>query len=229
MVTTWNDIVYQALRDLKVVPAGGTASTSELADALIAMNTLIGSLSAQAIPIPFLTPVQMPLTGAQSYTLTTRPLKIEAATVILSVGVSKPIHIATSEEWFAFEDKSATGNFAQILFYDAVFPTPQVWLAPKPIAGNLWLQAYMPLAQIVAWTDAFSLPPGYDRMFIKLLAPEIADMFGAALTPNMMALAQDAKVSIQGLNAAVLGSPTLIVPPAPSAPVPAPRSPLAAS
>ena len=186
---------------------------------------MLGSLSAQAIPIPYLTPQQIALTGLQNYPIPTRPLKIEAAAVVLSIGVSKPVHIGTVEEWFAFGDKSATGNRASILWYDAVYPNAQVWLAPRPTAGYLQMQCYMPLTQIVAWTDAWNLPPGYDRMMTKLLVPELAGMFGAQVTPLQIQLAQDAKVSIQGLNAAVLGTPTPVIPPPPSAPTPAPPAP----
>ena len=215
-VSTWNDIAYSALRNLKVVAPGELAAAAELADLLVAVNTLIGSLSAQAIPIPYLTPVSIPLTGAQSYAVPTRPLKIETAQVALSVGVSKPVRIVPVEEWNAVADQSATGNYADILWWDAVYPTSKVWLFPKPTTGGtLQMQAYMPLVSVVAWTDAFNLPSGYDRAFIWLLTLEAADQFGAQITQAMTQNAIDAKTSIQGLNAAVLGPPNPVVPPMP--------------
>ena len=216
-ITQWQQIVDAALRNLKVIPSGGAASAAEYADCLNVTNTLIGSLSAQAIPIPYLTSVSVTLTGGQSYTLPTRPLKIEAAQVLLnSVNVARPVRVVPVEEWNAFEDQSAIGAYAEILWWDAVYPNSKVWLAPMPRTGaTLLLQAYMPLTQVVAWTDPWNLPPGYDRMFIRLLQLEFADQFGVDPTQEMISLATEAKNSILALNAGVLGPPNPIVPPAP--------------
>ena len=214
-ITQWQQIVDASLRNLKVIPSGGAASAAEYADCLNVTNTLIGSLSAQAIPIPYLTPVSVTLTGGQSYTLPTRPMKLETAQVALAAGVAKPVRIVPVEEWNAYEDQSAVGNYAEILWWDAVYPSSKVWLAPMPRAGTLQLQAYMPLTQVVAWTDAWNLPPGYDRMMIRLLQLEFADQFGVDPTQEMIALASEAKNSILGLNAAILGPPNPVVPPTP--------------
>lgn len=216
MALMWQDIAYAALRNIKVIAPGEIPAAAEMADLLVSANALLGSLSTQALPIPFLTPVSITMTGAQSYAVPTRPLKIEAAQVQLTVGVSQDVRIVPPEEWNAFSDKTQTGAYADILWWDALYPNSQVWLAPMPrTGGTLLMQVYMPLTSIVAWTDTFAYPPGYDRAMISLLALEAAPQFGAQVDQVMMSLAQDAKTSIQGLNQAVLGAPNPIVPGAP--------------
>ena len=214
----WQDIAYGALRNIKAIAPGEIPAAAEMADLLISVNELLGSLSAQGLPIPFLTPVSITLTGGQNYTLPTRPLKIEAAQVSLAspAGLSNPVRIVPVEEWNAEEDKSAVGTWAKILYWDALYPNSQVWLAPMPRTGaTLQLQVYMPLTSVVAWTDPFALPSGYDRALTWLLAIEAAPQFGAQVDQVMMQNAVDAKSAIVGLNQAVLGPPNLLVPPAP--------------
>ena len=207
-VTTWNDVGNAALRNLKVIAPGETAAAQEMTDLLIAVNMVLGSLSAQAIPIPFLTSVSVTMTGVQSYALPTRPLKIEAAMVTLTGSVGNPVSIVPVERWIIEPDKTAVGAFAKILWWDAQYPTSNVFLAPMPRAGTLQLMCYMPLTSVVAWTDAWNLPPGYDRALMWLLTLEAAYQFGVAITQQMTMLAADAKTAIQGLNAAVLGQPS---------------------
>ena len=153
------------------------------------------------------------MTGVEKYTLSQRPLKIESANVSLASGASQPVRIVTTEEYSAFSDRSLTGNFAQIAYYDAAFPIATISLIPMPkVGGSLNLTVYLPLAQ-VALTDLVALPPGYERAVVWALSLECAPQFGAAITPELQAMAADAKSAIFGLNQAVLGPPSPIAQP----------------
>ena len=224
MATLWSDIVNAALRNIHVIAPGETASTQEQADSLLAAQQLVGSLSAEGLPIPYLTLNTITSTGAQTYALATRPLKIEAIEVLTPAqNVSKSARVVPVEEWVAWVDKSATGAFAEIAFCDYNNPTSTVYLAPMPKSGNtinMW--TYVPLTPPAALTDTVTFPPGYERLFTALLSVELAPQFGAQVDQVLMAIAQSAKAAISGLNNAVLGPPTPVVaiPPQPVAPAP---------
>lgn len=214
MSTTAQLLITGALLDLNILASGETPAPEESADGLIVLNQLISSWNAQALPIFQISRDAFSLTGAQSYTVgpsmvfnTTRPVKIEAAAVITASGVGRPCRIATSEEWTAYLDKAATGNFAEILYYDHGYPTGTLWLAPKPTGGTLELFSYKPLAQLASLTSAVDFPDGYERALRSGLAMDLAVMFGRPLPPGLPEKAADAKMAIAGLNQAILGRP----------------------
>lgn len=323
---TAQDLIDSALRTIGVLDAGESPSTTERNDGLTALNHIVQSWNAQALPIPQITRQTVALTGAQSYALATRPIKIKAAAVLSTASVDLPlviadaagwaafmdkqgtsdfgellyyedgyplgkIHVApkasgtlallmekaigsgvmqvretlaltgaasytigsgglfnvdrpvrvlggsiaagssvtkglrlvTAEEWAAYPAKGAGGNFAEVLFYDGAYPTGTVWLAPKPATGGtLELFNYIALASFATLATVIDLPPGYERALRLCLAVELAPEFGRALDPTVEANAENAKASIFGLNAAILGTPNPPAPAPPQAPAKAP-------
>jgi len=212
-------LLTMALRGIGVVPAEETPSPSELTDAMLAGNDILASWSAQVLPITPLTREIFPLTGAASYTIgtaqdfpTERPVKIEAASVVAAGGARKPMHIATVEQWAALADTTATGLFADELFYDGGWPSGRIWLLPRPATGSLELQSYKQLTQFINLTDLINLAPGYERALRWALSFELALEYGRPVTPELQQLAQDAKISIVGLNQAILGKPNQVEP-----------------
>ena len=224
MASVWNDVINAALRNIHVIAPAEGASTSEQTDALFALNQLLGSLSAEGLPIPFRTLTPIPATGSESYSLAARPLKVEAVEVRTAAGVSKTARVVPVEEWAAWVDKTAAGQFAEIAYCDYVFPNSLLFLMPKVATGNtinVW--AYAPLAAVADATAPINMPAGYERAITALLAIDLAPQFGAQVDQTLMLTAQSAKAAISGLNAAVLGAPTPVrpEPPQPVAPAPA--------
>src|SRR5215831_9294442 len=124
---TVQDIISTSMSDLGLTAPEETPSPSELTRGQLSLNNLLASWSVQGVPIPFITRENFPLTGAPAYSIgpsatgavfaTTRPLKIEAATVQTPDGMTNPVHIATVEEYEAIVDKTATGLVANLLYY----------------------------------------------------------------------------------------------------------------
>lgn len=160
------------------------------------------------------------LTGAASYTIgaggafnVERPLKIQAASILKASSVTKPVRLVSAEEWVAYPKKGVAGLFAEVGYYDAAYPDGTLWLGPKPTAGGtLELFNYIPLAALATLATVIALPPGYERMLANALGVEVAGAFGKPITQAMVGLAEDAKLSILGLNKAVLGAPMGVEP-----------------
>jgi hypothetical protein len=213
MALTAADLINSALLQLGVLSSGQSAATQETADCLLALNELLASWSAQALPIYQITRESLTLSGAASYTIgtgqtwnTARPVKIKAASVVAS-NIRVPVKVVDAEEWAAVIDTGGTGTFAQVLFYDDGYPTGTVYLLPKPAGGALELYSYKPLAAFATSAASVDLPPGYERAIIFSLALEVSGQFGRTPSEALMALANDAKTSIFGLNQANVGAP----------------------
>lgn len=222
---TVQDLLTAALRGIGVVASEETPSPSELTDAQLAANDILASWSAQVLPITPITRETFPLIGSASYTIgpsanfsTTRPVKIETLAVVATNGARKPVHIATVEQWETIVDTTATGLFADEAYYDGGYPTGTIYLYPKPTGGNLEIQSYKQLTQFANLSDTITLAPGYTRALRWALAFDLAPEFGRPVTQELVALAQEAKMSITGLNQAILGKPNQVEPTPPGVP-----------
>jgi hypothetical protein len=193
------NLINDSLLELGEIESGGSGSPEELADGLRLLNRLVASWNAQALPIPKLTRRSIPLTGAASYTLTNRPMKIKAAALV-AAGITLPLDPVQAEEW-------TTGIRNNVIFHDNGYPEGTVSIRPAATSGNLEYYAYEPLTSFATVDDAVDLPPGYERALVLCLAIEWAGQFGRAVTQTLADLAADAKTSIFGLNAAILGPP----------------------
>ncbi len=212
---TAQDLIDYALTEIGVADPGVTPATEERNWGLTKLNQLLSSWSAQALPIYQITRETFVLSGAGSYTIgtgqtwsTTRPVKIKAAAYTAN-GVIVWLDVVPAEVW-------ADGGRNRILYYDHGYPNGTVWLRPAPTDGTLELYSYKPLTSFATLNTAIALPDGYERALQLNLAVDLAPSFGRALDANIIALANDAKMSIQGLNQAVLGPvvPGVATPPA---------------
>lgn len=194
---TGQNLITLALQTLGVVAAGETPADEELADGLVALNELLSSWSAQGLPIPQLTRVEVTMTGASSYNLVTRPLLIKSAALV-NAGVIVSYDPVDAVVW-------AAGDRNRVLWHDGGYPTGAIRLRPSPSSGTLEYYAYHPLTSVATLSTALALPPGYPRALRYGLALDLAPEYGRALDEGLVSLANDAKLSIQGLNQVVLG------------------------
>lgn len=191
-------LINLALQTIGVISSGESPSNEESNDGLTALNSLIASWSAQLGPIPTISQVEVPLTGAASYNLATRALKVESAAVV-NDGLTTPYAVVKKDIW-------AAGDLNRVLWYDGGYPTGAIRLRPSPSAGTLELYNYVELTALATLATSVAFPPGYDRALRYGLAVDLAPEFGRPLDQGLIGLANDAKMSIQGLNQAVLGS-----------------------
>jgi hypothetical protein len=194
-----------------------------------AADAVLELISKKAVPGGVMVVQEtLTLTGATSYTIgvggsldTERPLEVLAASVQESGTVSRSPDIVTAEGWAVFPNKGNAGAFAKVLFYDAAVSSPKVYLAPKPASGTLELDTLNPLSTLASLSESITLPDGYEEALHFLLAHRLAPSFGVKGEPlqDIIQLATNAKLSIQGLNRNVLGD-LLPANPAPGAAAP---------
>ena len=199
------------LRLIRVLDSGETPTATESNDALNALNQLIGSWSAAGVPIYFESLDTIPLTGASTYPLPSRPVRITAAHVSYA-GINFPAAVVTSAQWTLPKDRTATSKFIKEVYYDGAFPVGNIHVWPIPTAGStLGIFSLKPLAQFASLGDTINLPPGYEQALRFALAGVLAPEYGSAMPPEYAQAAAEAKNSIATMNTATLGA---AVPPA---------------
>lgn len=198
---TVENLIDAALVDAGVIDPGETPAPEERADGFQKLNDLLASLSAQALPVWETVRDSVAMTGAATYPLTTRPLKIKSG-FLDNGGVETPYDVVTPEEW-------GRADRTRVLLYDGNFDTPTIRPRPAPSSGNMILYVLREITQFAAQSETISMPAGYQRALRALLAVELAASYGVAdLTyQRLVGIANDAKTSIQGLNQNVLGAP----------------------
>lgn len=217
-MATVQSFLDSVLRLIQVLDAGESASATESNHALEALNQLLSSWSAAGLPVYQLTAeTPIPLTGAASYTLSSRPAQIRSVQCI-NAGVTQDVQPMTAEQWAGLRDTTLTGKFATAYLYDSGFPTATIKLWPIPVTGGtLQLYTLQPLSPFAGLGAAINLPPGYEQALRFNLALALAPEYGSVVTPELAGQAQQSMQAIASLNAAVLGPPRN----APAAPPPA--------
>lgn len=218
MSITAQDLIDSALRALGVAASGEVPTTTERNDGLVTLNQLIASWSAEALPIPYLVEEGFTFTGLSLYPIgpgatfnTARPLAIRAAGSQVGL-IENPMEILTAEQWTAIKDKSRAGLFANAIFYNPVYPSGIIHVWPIPTTGGgLHLTSYKALLAFASLATTVDFPPGYERALRMCLALEFAPEYGR-VTDLLTAQANEAKQSIFGLNAGVLGMPKPVGP-----------------
>ena len=202
---TVQELIDKSLQTLGVIAPGETPATEERADALSALNNLIANWNAQQLPLFSVQLTTVTLTGAASYALATRPMRIKSAQVLAANGAAMAPMLVDAVGWAGITDKTRTGIYAEALYCDYGFPSATVSLSPRPAAGTLEIYSYKQLTEFASLAEVITLPPGYERALRFALAMELASEYGRTVTPEIAAAATEAKNAIAGLNAVVLG------------------------
>src|SRR5262252_595344 len=200
-----SDLIKKSLQLIGVVAAGETPSPEDLNDGFDKLNMLVRSWNAQQLPLFAISKQTVTLTGANSYNLATRTLRIKSATVITSIGTSQSPAIVDVLGWNGIPDKTRTGVFAESLFCDYAYPTAAVYLTPRPASGTLEIWAHPALAQFTSTSQVIDLPDGFERALCYALAIDLAPEYGRSAPPEVVDIANESKNAITQLNAIVMG------------------------
>lgn len=206
MPETALDVVTDALRELRVINAVDAPSGEDAALGLTRMNGLLDLWNAQpesaayadVILSRLLTIALQPHTigpSGATWTVSQRPIRILAASVILENDYHRPITVHHGLAWWhGLVDPTLTGDIPTDLAYDPAWPNGNIYFYPEPAAiFTVELLVRTVLAQL-ALSDTFTLPPGYRRTLMLTLAEDLAKPFGVAVHPEttrQAALARD--------------------------------------
>ncbi len=213
-------IANAAARSLGIMDSGGSLSAAQLTDALTAANQILENWSSEGRMILTELLTSFALTsGTNSYTIgpsqfinIARPVRINAATLLLTSGPSSPVQVLQSvAEWEALEDRESSSFKVGALFYDRASPTGTIYVAPKPLgSASIQIATWVPLAQFADVTTSLTLLPGYElpvRLSLAhMLAPEYSVLFSKESTERLaMAMATLENLNVQ--HSAVPGMP----------------------
>lgn len=184
---------------------GESLSIDESADALIALNAMVGSWNTEALTCYAIRDESLTLTGATTYSIgpsgnlnTDRPVEILGAYTVIST-VSYSARIIEAEEYAAIPVKATTSTFPDRFYYQPTMPTGTLYPYPIASSGTLHLLTRTPVGTF-ALTDTVSLPPGWEEALSSNLAVRMAAEFQVQPSPLVMQMATVSKANLKRAN-----------------------------
>jgi hypothetical protein len=218
ITTTGRAIIEGSLRLLGVVGAGSGMEASDLANGLLALNSLTDALGTQRQSIYAVgRTVTTAAAGAASYSIgdTTpasdfpqaRPLWIESAGYYdpsaVDPEVEIPLPIISDQAYQAQQVKAQTNTLPTTLYYQPTSGSAGTIILWPVLTQDVEIVLYVPtaLAQFDATTDVV-LPPGYDRMYRYNLARELIPYYGQVKPTIIQPILQMAAESLADVKRA---------------------------
>ena len=201
-MATVSDLIHSSMRLIGQIASGEILETDELNDAFTLLNRMVASWNTEGASLPGRVRQTVALTTpTATYTLATRPIKIESASVSAG-GVDHPLEIVDSAGWEQITEKGALAIMARKLFCDYAYPTSAVYIWPAPrTSGTLELWVFAPITAFGSTGATIDLPPGYEIGLQFNLAMNLAFEYGRTVDPALAASAQNFKASLVQLNA----------------------------
>lgn len=217
-MSTANDIIRLALKDIGALGTGQSPLPEDSNDALLTLNQMIAQWNKKRWMVYHLVEQAFISTGAQTYTIgpggnfpvAKRPDQINAAffrSLLLSSSnqVDYPMQVLTSREDYSRITLKKMTSFPEYLFYDAVFPTGILF--PWPILQATIYELHIvykdSLASFPTLATAFALPEEYEMALRYNLAVKMAPSYGADVPQDVRALAREGREVIRGANFAI--------------------------
>jgi hypothetical protein len=208
-----SDLIKSSMRKLGLLASGETPTTSEYADALSALQSMLRSLPASKINVFSSVKESHTLTaGTGTYTWgsggvinTARPNKLIGAYILDSSNTSHQVGIITEGQYRVIPVKTTTGRPYSAFLYSA-YPLSTLYLYPVPDAAEtLYLDSIKPFTETSSFDvigSTLSFPLYYEEFFIYNLAIRIAPEFGKEVPAAVVAVATSSYTRIITLNAA---------------------------
>jgi hypothetical protein len=206
---TVGDLIKSSMRLLGVIATGETPESAELQDGLDALNAMVDSWSLEKLMIHNVSRNTFPLVAGQaSYQMSAgsefnlfRPNRIERSGIIPSGStVEYPVDVLTDQRWAEVSDKTRQ-SIPTDLYVAGEYPALRLYPWPVPDAAHtLVVYAWESIGRFVQTTQLLNLPPGYERALKYALAIELAPEFGKSASPEIVAIANNAKAAIKRNN-----------------------------
>jgi hypothetical protein len=208
MSYTGSDIVYGALRVITSISPGEAIPGGEADNALSVLNGMLAAWSAESLMPPFRTLENFPLVNGQaSYTIgsgadfdTVRPDAITYAYRRNSGNLDFPLTPLTQDEYNAERLKTLAG-LPQWYHYDCQYPNGVIYVYPvESQADTLYIESLKPFNRFANLQVSMALPGEYFECMKYQLARRLAPEYGFPITPDMLALMDDAYSRIKKKN-----------------------------
>jgi len=215
-MATANDIIKGAYRLLGVASNGETLSAAEAQDGLDALVDLIDSLSADGLPVPYVTRESFALTiGTDSYTYgsggdfdSSRPIDILSAYIRDADDTDFSVDVVSRTYYNSIEDKGDSARPRALYFTDE-YPLAKVIFDNAPdVSYTLYVDSIKPMSTPTGISSSMSFPPGFNRMLRYNLAIDLAAEHGIQLNATVPAIAQESRAIVErrGINPEIMST-----------------------
>lgn len=209
-MTTVREICEDALIEIGAKSVSDSMPAEDAAYALRTLNRMLGKWNTEELMVYTVNRDAYSLvSGQQSYTIgtggdfsTPRPVRIQAASVLLSSGAEIPIDIINDQEWQATVMKSTASTFPTKIWITGNVPLNTIWCWPVPSDSTVDLVLYT-WGKTEAFTsinDTVVFPNGYEEALVTNLAVALSNSYGTQPSPSLSLRAADAKSKIESLN-----------------------------
>ena len=204
-------IINRALRMLGVVGSDAPMSPEDVADGMLALNSMLGMWSNERLMVPHLSVDVVTLTGGKTaYTIgsgadidTVRPMSISDDTFVRSAGVDYPVGVVTSQQYNSESSKALAADIPCSLWYLPSYPEGVITLFGVPSGGELHLWSVKPFTGFQQATTEVEFAPGYVDALAFNLAVNIAPEYEREATPTVKQKAIMGKKLIKRTNTVI--------------------------
>ena len=200
-----------SMLNLGILADGEAPSASQLQDAITTLNFLFDTWSTEKLFIPSIAQDLFYLVGGQQtyqwgigapdFT-TARPIFIQSAAVRQNGGtpsqIDIPLAIFNTDQWARISVKNTQSVFPTRIYPDFQFPYTNINVWPIPTTGvQIYFNSYKPLSSLTTANTTFSLAPGFAEAVMYNLTVRLGPMYGRAVSPEILGLAQSAKAKLK--------------------------------
>lgn len=208
MATTAADIIKLALKDIGVLGEAESASAYLVADGLTTLNQMLAEWQLTGANVFAQQDITKVVTGATSYTIgltdsditAAPPARIKAAFLRVSSTDYAIDLLDTFEEYNAIIQKTLSGSYPDVLYYNADDPKGVIYLYPQPTTGTLHLITDVVFPTYTSSADALSFPAAYELAIRFSLGELLAFTMGAQLSARYVKQAAKSRRMIQRSN-----------------------------
>ena len=225
---TVRELLIEAYTDISVLAAGEVLEETEATYGLGKLTRVLDNLNAERAGVYASRPTSYTLTAdlnphtigpaasSPTFTVTQRPVSIEAANLVVGSGVDAihyPLDLV-NQQWYENLSMPALATWPYALWYSADWPLGRLYLFPVPdddYGLQIWTRVVL---SELALDDTFSMPPGYLDAIIKTLGemlapaypPAVADVEGAAKARARVFANNDVQPSLATADAGLTGN-----------------------
>jgi hypothetical protein len=195
-LTTCQDVLYGALRQISSVTPGEPIDGTEASNALTVINRLLAAFSMEWGLIQDVTVENFPLVvGQVSYTWgiggnfnSVRPDKIFNCWIYDSqAGIRYPLKVLSDNQYQGIM-LNTISSIPKAIYYDQQYPLGIVYIYPTAslTTYSLYTETYKPIAQFATLTSTMNLPGEYFEELVMLTADELAPEYGYEMTQRQI-------------------------------------------
>lgn len=210
MATVQTAVINRAFRLLGVVAQGETASASDTADALTALNAMLDGWRNDKLMVDSFVNITVPLVASQaSYTIgasgadvtATSPVRIESAYVRKS-NVDYSLDQIDDQKYQDISQKTSESDIPEYFYLNHTVPNSTLFVYPVPNeVNNLYLRVWTPYTAFAAASDTFSMRPGMEEACAYNLAVILhSEYHTISLNPVVVKKANDSLAAIKRIQ-----------------------------